>query len=248
MTPNELTRRLFAEALGTMFLLIAVVGSGIMGVRLSGGNDGIALLANSIATGGALIALIASLGPVSGAHINPAVTLFELARGNIGWRLGLLYIPVQIASAIIGVVIAHAMFAEPLIQESFHARDTTGEFVGEIVATFGLLLTVWGTARTRPEAVPYAVAAYITGAYWCTSSTSFANPAVTIARSFTDTFAGIAPASVGGFLAAQGIAVVLALGAIRILGDSSRANSHVPAAQRDAGPNRLDEAERPSTL
>jgi len=221
MTPRELIRRLVAEAIGTMFLLIAVVGSGIMAVRLSSGNDGIALLANSIATGGALIALIASLGPVSGAHINPAVTLFEIAHRNIGLRLGLAYIAVQIAAGIAGVLIAHVMFALPLVQASTHARDTTGEFVGEIVATFGLLLTVWGVARTRADAVPYAVAAYITGAYWFTSSTSFANPAVTIARGFTDTFAGIAPASISGFVLAQGIGVVLAGAAAWSLSESN---------------------------
>lgn len=213
MTAGDLARRLTAEALGTMFLLIAVVGSGIMGERLAAGNDAIALLANALATGGALIALIGAFGPISGAHFNPAVTLFEWAQGRIDRTAALAYIPVQIASAAAGVVVAHAMFELPLLQESGHARDGAGEFVGEVVATLGLLLTVWGVARSRAEVVPYAVAAYITGAYWFTSSTSFANPAVTIARGLTDTFAGIAPASIAAFIAAQMIGFVIALAA-----------------------------------
>lgn len=220
MNGPSLARRAFAEALGTMLLLIAVVGSGIMGARLSPGNDAIALLANSLATGGALIALIAALGSISGAHFNPAVTLFELAGRRIAWQATLAYIPAQLAGAIAGVVIAHAMFALPLLQTSGHARDTGGEFIGEIVATFGLLLTIWGTARAKPDAVPVAVAAYIAGAYWFTSSTSFANPAVTIARALTDTFSGIAPASIAPFLFAQTIGLGLALVAISLLRDA----------------------------
>jgi glycerol uptake facilitator-like aquaporin len=210
MSP-DLARRLISEALGTMFLLIAVVGSGIMGQRLAQGNDAVALLANSLATGGALIALIGAFGPVSGAHFNPAVTLFEWAQGRIARNAALAYVPTQIISAVAGVIIAHAMFNLPLVQESAHARDSAGEFVGEVVATLGLLLTIWGVARSRTEAVPYAVAAYITGAYWFTSSTSFANPAVTIARSLTDTFAGIAPASIPSFVIAQLIGLIIAL-------------------------------------
>ena len=217
MTAN-LARRVLAEALGTMFLLIAVVGSGIMGVKLAAGNDAIALIANSLATGGALVALIATFAPISGAHFNPAVTLFECTQGRLDRTSALAYILAQIASAVAGVVIAHAMFALPLAQVSTHARDTAGEFIGEIVATLGLLLTIWGVARSRAEAVPFAVAAYITGAYWFTSSTSFANPAVTIARSLTDTFAGIAPASIAPFIAAQSIGLVLAFVATRSLG------------------------------
>jgi glycerol uptake facilitator-like aquaporin len=213
----NLARRLLAEALGTMFLLIAVVGSGIMGVKLAAGNEAIALIANSLATGGALVALIATFGPVSGAHFNPAVTLFEWAQGRLDGAGTIAYIPVQIASAAAGVVIAHAMFALPLVQTATHARDTPGELIGEIVATLGLLLTIWGVARSRAEAVPFAVAAYITGAYWFTSSTSFANPAVTLARSLTDTFAGIAPASIAPFLAAQAIGLILALACARAL-------------------------------
>lgn len=216
----DLARRLLAEALGTMFLLIAVVGSGIMGVKLAAGNDAIALIANSLATGGALIALIGTFGPISGAHFNPAVTLFEWAHGRLDRLSALAYIPVQVLSAAAGVVVAHAMFALPLVQSSTHARDSTGEFLGEIVATLGLLLTIWGIARSRAEAVPFAVAAYITGAYWFTASTSFANPAVTIARSLTDTFAGIAPASIGAFIGAQVIGLGLALAAARVLGSA----------------------------
>jgi glycerol uptake facilitator-like aquaporin len=210
-------RRVFAELLGTAFLLTAVVGSGIMGVRLSGGNDAIALIANSLATGGALVALITTFGPISGAHFNPAVTLFEAFGGRFAWREAALYVPAQIAGAVTGVVVAHAMFGLALVQTSAHVRASTGELIGEIVATLGLLLTIWGTVRARAEAVPYAVAAYIVGAYWFTSSTSFANPAVTLARSLTDTFAGIAPSSVAGFVAMQALGVLLALGCVRAL-------------------------------
>lgn len=212
-------RRAFAEALGTAFLLIAVVGSGIMAERLAQGNDAVALLANAVATGGALIALITIFAPISGAHFNPAVTLFECMSGRAPWRDLVLYIPAHIGGAITGVVVAHAMFALPLVQASQHVRASTGELIGEVVATLGLLLTIWGTARARPEAVPTTVAAYIVGAYWFTSSTSFANPAVTLARSVTDTFSGIAPASVPGFLAAQLIGLVLAIGATKLLSD-----------------------------
>jgi glycerol uptake facilitator-like aquaporin len=215
-------RRAFAEALGTAFLLIAVVGSGIMAERLSGGNQAVALLANSVATGGALIALITVFGPISGAHFNPAVTLFEALGGRFAWRETVAYIPAQIAGATAGVVVAHAMFGLALVQTSQHVRASGGELIGEVVATFGLLLTIWGTVRARAEAVPYTVAAYIVGAYWFTSSTSFANPAVTIARSLTDTFAGIAPASAPGFIVAQLVAIVLAVAAVRVLGAPAR--------------------------
>jgi glycerol uptake facilitator-like aquaporin len=206
-----------AEFIGTAMLLTAVVGSGIMGANLSAGNDAIALLANALATGGALVALIAALGPVSGAHFNPVVTAFECLGGRLNWRTASIYVPAQILGAIVGVIVAHAMFALPLVQESTHMRSTPGEWIGEVVATFGLLLTIWGVARSRPEAVPAAVAAYIVGAYWFTSSTSFANPAVTIARALTDTFAGIAPESVLGFVAAQTIGLLVAIGATAVL-------------------------------
>lgn len=215
-------RRAFAEMLGTALLLVAVVGSGIMAERLAGGNLAIALLANSVATGGALIALITVFGPISGAHFNPAVTLFEALAGRFAWREVVAFLAAQIAGAIAGVVVAHAMFGLPLAQVSQHERASAGELLGEVVATFGLLLTIWGTIRARAEAVPYTVAAYIVGAYWFTSSTSFANPAVTIARALTDTFAGIAPASVPGFVVAQLAAVAVAIGAVRVLSGSGR--------------------------
>jgi glycerol uptake facilitator-like aquaporin len=214
---QQLPRRALAEFIGTAMLLAAVVGSGIMGAKLSAGNDAVALLANSIATGGALVALVASLGPISGAHFNPAVTAFEFMHGRATWKSALLYCAAQLSGAIAGVVLAHAMFEVPLLQESARTRATVGEQIGEAVATFGLLLTIWGVARSRAETVPYAVAAYIVGAYWFTSSTSFANPAVTIARSFTDTFAGIAHDSILGFLIAQGIGAVLAVVVTRLL-------------------------------
>lgn len=210
-------RRAVSEFLGTAFLLAAVVGSGIMGVKLAGGNDGIALLANSVATGGALVALIAALGPVSGAHFNPAVTLFEAARKHLAWSHVPSYVAAQVCGALLGVVLAHAMFGLPLVQVSQHERSTGGELLGEIVATLGLLMTIWGVSRSRPEGAPYAVACYIVGAYWFTSSTSFANPAVTLARSLTDTFAGIAPSSVLGFIFSELAGVVVALGAVSLL-------------------------------
>ena len=160
-----LARQAFAEFLGTAFLLAAVVGSGIMGAKLSGGNDAIALLANSLATGGALIALIGAFGPVSGAHFNPAVSVFELVGGRLSWPQLIFYIVAQVWGAVAGVIAAHAMFGLALVQASAHVRATTGELIGEVVATLGLLLTIWGVARSRPDAVPAAVAAYITGAY-----------------------------------------------------------------------------------
>ncbi len=219
---TTLARQVFAEFLGTAFLLAAVVGSGIMGAKLSDGNDAIALLANSLATGGALIALIGAFGPVSGAHFNPAVSVFELVGGRLSLPQLTFYIVAQIWGAIAGVMVAHAMFGLALVEASSHVRATTGELIGEAVATLGLLLTIWGVARSRPDTVPGAVAAYIVGAYWFTSSTSFANPAVTLARAMTDTFAGIAPASVPGFVLAQSLAVLLACGAVWMLGDERR--------------------------
>ncbi|MFM9863038.1 MAG: aquaporin [Micropepsaceae bacterium] len=214
---SHLARCALAEFIGTAMLLAAVVGSGIMGAKLSAGNDAIALLANAIATGGALIALIAALGPISGAHFNPAVTVFECVGGRTPWRAAPFYIAAQVAGAIAGVVLAHAMFGLALLQESAHDRSTLGEQIGEVVATFGLALTIWGVARSNAERMPYAVAAYIVGAYWFTSSTSFANPAVTLARALTDTFAGIAPASIIGFLLAQALGLCLAIVVARAL-------------------------------
>jgi glycerol uptake facilitator-like aquaporin len=212
---NSLGRRVAAEAIGTALLLAAIVGSGIMAERLSGGNVAIALLANSIATGGALVALIVAFAPLSGAHFNPIVTLAFAFRGQLRGRAAVLYILAQVLGAVAGVAIAHLMFGLPILQWSPHVRGSAGEWVGEVVATFGLLAVILSGSRHAPGTVPYAVAAYITGAYWFTSSTSFANPAVTIARALTGTFAGIAPGNVAGFIAAQlvgGAAATLLIG------------------------------------
>jgi glycerol uptake facilitator-like aquaporin len=203
MSATALARRIVAEALGTALLLAAVVGSGIMAERLSQGNIALALLANAIATGGALVALILTFGPISGAHFNPLVTLALLARGEIRRGAALGYIAAQFLGAIAGVWLAHLMFGLPILEASAHARGTVGELVGEFVASFGLLGLILSASRHAPAAVPYGVAAYITGAYWFTSSTSFANPAVTVARALTNTFAGIAPAHVPGFILAE---------------------------------------------
>jgi glycerol uptake facilitator-like aquaporin len=196
-------RRCFAEGLGTAFLLAGVVGSGIMAERLAGGNAGVALLANTLATGGVLLCLIAALGPISGAHFNPAVSLADAALGGLPWREVPGYAASQIAGAVLGVAVANAMFGLPLLFASQHVRGGPGQWLGEFVATFGLLLVIWGCVRARSAYTAFAVAAYIVGAYWFTSSTSFANPAVTIARSLSDTFAGIRPADVAPFVAAQ---------------------------------------------
>jgi len=198
-----LRQRLAAEALGSFLLFAAVVGSGIMAERLSGGNVGVALLANAVATGAMLYVLIVIFGPVSGAHFNPAVSLVIAARRELSARDSSLYIAVQLAGGILGVWAAHLMFDVPVVQASLKIRTGSGQWIGEGVATFGLILTILGTARQRPAAVPATVALYITAAYWFTSSTSFANPAITVARSLTDSFAGIAPANVPAFVAAQ---------------------------------------------
>ena len=205
-------RRLVAEALGTTLLLATVVGSGIMGERLAGGNVAIALLANTLATGAGLVALILTLGPISGAHFNPAVTLADAALGGLRWRDVPGYILAQVAGAYGGVAVAHGMFGEAVFTVSRHARAGGAQFLSEFVATFGLLAVIWGVARRRSTAVPFAVAAYITAAYWFTASTSFANPAVTIARSLSATFAGIAPAGVPAFVAAQVVGALAAAG------------------------------------
>lgn len=198
-----LSRRLVAEALGTAFLLAAVVGSGIMGEKLAGGNVAIALLANTLATGATLVTLIFTFGPISGAHFNPVVTLAEAFQGGIGWSDVPAYISAQVLGAFIGVGAAHLMFGEAFIQVSEHTRSGVGQLFSEFVATFGLLCVIWGCARLRSEAVPIAVGLYITGAYWFTASTSFANPAVTLARAFTNTFAGIRPVDTAGFIVVQ---------------------------------------------
>jgi glycerol uptake facilitator-like aquaporin len=200
-------RRAVAEALGTAFLLAAVIGSGIMGDRLAGGNVAIALLANTIATGAMLVTLILTFGPISGAHFNPAVTLaFTLNKGSQGglaWREVPVYLAAQIIGAFAGVAAAHLMFSEPVFFASQHVRSGKAQLFSEFIATFGLLSVIWGCAKLRSSAVPFAVGAYITGAYWFTASTSFANPAVTLARAASDTFAGIRPADVPGFIVAQ---------------------------------------------
>ena len=198
-----LAHRLVAEAVGTAILLAAVVGSGIMGERLAGGNGAVALLANTIATGAALVALILTFGPISGAHFNPAVTLSDASQGGMSWRDVPAYIAAQIIGAFVGVAAAHAMFELPLFFASRHSRSGIAQAFSEFVATFGLLAVIWGCARLRSAAVPFAVAAYITAAYWFTASTSFANPAVTLARSATDTFAGIQPGDAPAFIVAQ---------------------------------------------
>ncbi|MEO0987266.1 MAG: MIP/aquaporin family protein [Cyanobacteria bacterium J06639_14] len=203
-------RRLMAEWLGTFTLLATVVGSGIMAERLAGGNVAIALLGNTIPTGAILIVLILVFGPISGAHFNPAVTLVFALRKEIAARESLLFAIAQVIGGIAGVFVAHIMFDNPLIDPSTTVRTGLGQWVGEFVATFGLIGTILGCIKARSEAVPYAVGLYITAAYWFTSSTSFANPAVTIARGFSDTFAGIHPANVTSFIIVQLIAAVLA--------------------------------------
>jgi glycerol uptake facilitator-like aquaporin len=199
----SLSRRIVAEFVGTLFLLAAVVGSGIMGEHLAAGNVALVLLANTLATGAALIAIILAFGPISGAHLNPAVTLTDAWLGGIAWRDTLPYVIAQITGAFAGVAVAHLMFGASVFSVSTHARSGPAQMFSEFIATFGLLAVIWGCARTRPSVVPFAVGAYITAAYWFTTSTSFANPAVTIARSMTNSFAGIRPTDVTAFIAAQ---------------------------------------------
>jgi glycerol uptake facilitator-like aquaporin len=199
----DLRARLMAEFLGSAFLVAAVIGSGIMGERLAGGNVAIALLANTIATGAALLALILTFEPISGAHLNPAVTISDAIESGIPWGEAAAYIVVQCAGGIAGAIVAHLMFGLRWYSISQHSRHGWALVLSEFVATFGLLSVIWGCSRLRPEAVPLAVASYITAAYWFTASTSFANPAVTIARALSDTFAGISPVDVPLFIAAQ---------------------------------------------
>ena len=204
-------RKLVAEGLGTAFLLAIVVGSGIMGEQLAGGNDAVALLANSIATGAGLGVLILVFGPISGAHFNPVVTLVAAHRRELPPRLAALYVVTQIGGAYAGVASAHLMFDLPLYTLSTHVRHGLGQWWSEFVATFGLVLVILSCMRHRPNVTPFAVAAYITSAYWFTASTSFANPAVTLARATTNTFSGIFPADIFGFIVAQVIGSVLSL-------------------------------------
>jgi glycerol uptake facilitator-like aquaporin len=208
----SLARRATAEYLGTLFLVATVVGSGVMGERLAGGNVAIALLANTISTGAALVALILAFGPISGAHLNPVVTLADAMESGIAWRETPCYILAQVSGGICGAIAAHLMFGLGVVSLSRHARSGPAQLFSEFLATFGLLAVIWGCARHRSNAVAFAVGAYITAAYWFTASTSFANPAVTIARSLSDTFSGIRPADVPGFIIAQlagGIAATL---------------------------------------
>ena len=198
-----LAHRLTAEAVGAMLLLAAVVGSGIMGERLSGGNAAIALLANAIATGATLVAIILAFDAVSGAHFNPAVTIAAAIEHRLPWAEVPAYIAAQVIGAFAGVAAAHTMFAEPVFAASQHARAGGAQMFSEFIATFGLLSVILGCGRSRPEAISFAVGAYITGAYWFTASTSFANPAVTLARSFTNTFSGVRPIDAPGFIVAQ---------------------------------------------
>jgi glycerol uptake facilitator-like aquaporin len=205
-------RRIASECVGTAFLLAVVVGSGIMGEQLAAGNDAIALLGNTIATGAGLVVLIRIFGPVSGAHFNPAVTLAFLLRREIDRPTATAYVAAQLVGAVLGVWAAHAMFAEPLLQISTKLRQGPAQGFAEFVATFGLLGTIFGTQRSQPEFTPVAVGLYITAAYWFTASTSFANPAVTLARSLSNTFAGIAPASVPLFIGGQIVGTLAAVG------------------------------------
>jgi glycerol uptake facilitator-like aquaporin len=216
-----MTRRLTAEFLGTALLLIAVVGSGIMAERLAGGNMAVALLANALATGAALAVLITIFAPLSGAHFNPAVSFYFALRGEMPWSIALRYLPVQIIAAIIGVWLAHLMFDMPVLEISSKLREGPALWLSEFIATTGLLATIAGAVRFAPQSVPMLVGLYITGAYWFTASTSFANPAVTIARSMTDSFSGIAPASVPGFIAAQLAAAVIASFGLKWLFDKA---------------------------
>jgi glycerol uptake facilitator-like aquaporin len=220
-----LSRRVTSEFLGTAFLVSAVVGSGIMGERLAGGNVAIALLANTIATGAVLVALILTFGPISGAHFNPAVTLADAIESGILWREVPIYITAQFAGGILGAVLAHLMFGLRWYSLSTHVRSGWPLVLSEFIATFGLLSVIWGCTRTKPNATPFAVAAYITSAYWFTASTSFANPAVTVARALSDTFAGIRPADVPLFLAAQIAGALAATFLFRWLAPGLRANA-----------------------
>lgn len=212
-----LARRLAAEAIGTALLLAIVVGSGIMGERLSQGNDAIALLGNSIATGAGLAVLIFLFAPISGAHFNPVVTLSEAMEHKLKWRDALVYLPVQILAALAGVATAHLMFSEALFTPSDHARIGPNQWWSEFIATFGLILVIKLSVHHNAKAIPLTVAAYITAAYWFTSSTSFANPAVTIARSLTPTFAGIRPDGVFGFIVAQMMGAFVAVNFVKWL-------------------------------
>ena len=219
--PPALSRRLAAEAIGSFFLFATVIGSGIMAENLSDGNDAVALIGNTAATGAMLFVLISMIGPISGAHMNPAVSLVAASRRELGWGDAAAYITAQLAFGILGVWVAHWMFELPALQLSVKPRTGAGQWLGEAIATFGLILTILGTVRHRPKAVAASVALYITAAYWFTSSTSFANPAITVARSLSDTFAGIAPANVPLFVLAQLMGAAGAAALAKLLFDES---------------------------
>jgi glycerol uptake facilitator-like aquaporin len=236
-SPNSLARRVTAEFAGTAFLVAAVVGSGIMAERLAGGNAALALLANTIATGAALVALILAFAPISGAHFNPAVSFGAALEGHLRLGQASAYIAAQIAGGITGAIVAHLMFSLPLLSLSHHARAGSAQAFSEFVATFGLLIVIWGTA-SRASLAAFAVGAYITAAYWFTSSTSFANPAVTVARSLSDTFAGIRPADVPYFLGAQLLGATAAVLFFRWLAPS------IPARPSDALPAIVEAADK----
>jgi glycerol uptake facilitator-like aquaporin len=220
VTQSTLGQRLLAEGIGTAFLLATVIGSGVMAERLAGGNLALALLCNALATGAILVVIILMFAQVSGAHFNPAVSLAFALRGELPWRIAAIYMACQTAGAVLGVFAAHLMFDLPVLQVSLKLRTGFGQWLAEAVATFGLVLAILGCVARAPAAVPYAVGLYITAAYWFTASTSFANPAVTIARSLSDTFAGIAPAGVLPFIAAQLLGMLAAVPVAQLLWQS----------------------------
>ena len=238
MTKISRGKRLVAEALGTALLLATVVGSGIMGERLAGGNVAIALLANTIATGAALVALILTFGPLSGAHFNPVVTLADAWEGGLAWGDVPAYIVAQVAGALGGVAAAHLMFSEALFSASEHVRSGPAQLFSEFVATFGLLSVIWGVSRKQPQFTPFAVGAYITAAYWFTASTSFANPAVTLARSFSNTFAGIRPVDAPGFVGAQLAGALAATALWRFLLPAKSVNAGADQPAKSIGPEK----------
>jgi glycerol uptake facilitator-like aquaporin len=225
---NYVKKKFLAEAVGTAFLLATVVGSGIMGERLAGGNVAIALLANTLATGAGLVALILTFGPISGAHFNPVVTIADAWEGNRPWRDIPTYIAAQILGALLGVAVAHGMFGEPVFAASQHVRSGSAQLLSEFVATFGLLSVIWGVSRKNAQLTPFAVGAYITAAYWFTSSTSFANPAVTLARSLTNTFSGIRPVDAPGFIVAQIAGALAATALFRFLAPARSVKAQAP--------------------
>ena len=231
MNDFGLPRRFAAEALGTAFLLATVVGSGIMGESLAGGTVALALLGNTVATGAILMVLILIFGPVSGAHFNPAVTLSFVLQGGIGRRDALAYLLAQVLGGLAGVAVAHVMFDAPLLMASSTARTGPGQWTGEFVATFGLVATIIGCLKARPEAVPYAVGLFITAGYWFTSSTSFANPAVTVARAFTDTFSGIRPLDAPAFILFELLGAVAATLVFRWLWAENRGAAPAPGTE-----------------